>query len=106
MGCTDCKLITAAIASPLAQGSTHTILEFQYGGVRGRSILGNIIACEGDGLLARIEGRGDAAQLFVEFKGALPSLIIEWALFVLQSMGIPDWAVKYFDYLYRGNLAR
>eukprot|EP00959_Pyramimonas_sp_CCMP1952_P283614 5928658-Pyramimonas_sp.AAC.1 len=35
MGCTDCKLITAAIASPLTQVSTHIILESQTGGVPG-----------------------------------------------------------------------
>eukprot|EP00959_Pyramimonas_sp_CCMP1952_P118248 2472240-Pyramimonas_sp.AAC.1 len=35
MGCIYCKLITAAIASPLTQVSTHTILESQTGGVPG-----------------------------------------------------------------------
>eukprot|EP00959_Pyramimonas_sp_CCMP1952_P364520 7633423-Pyramimonas_sp.AAC.1 len=91
MGCTGCKLIAAAIASPLTQVSTHTILESQTGGAPGRSILDNTIACEGDGLLAHIEGRDDAAQLFTDFKAAFPSLIIELAFFVLQSMGVPDW---------------
>eukprot|EP00959_Pyramimonas_sp_CCMP1952_P337584 7069333-Pyramimonas_sp.AAC.1 len=95
MGCTDCKLIIAAITSQLTQVSIHTILESQTGGAPGRSSLDSV-ACEGDGLLAHIEGRDDAAQLFADFKAALPSLIIEWALFVLQGMGIPDWTVKYF----------
>eukprot|EP00959_Pyramimonas_sp_CCMP1952_P287165 6005432-Pyramimonas_sp.AAC.1 len=46
MGCADGKLISAAIASPLTQVSTHSIVESQTGGVPGRSILENSIACE------------------------------------------------------------
>eukprot|EP00959_Pyramimonas_sp_CCMP1952_P049122 1026104-Pyramimonas_sp.AAC.2 len=93
MGCADCELVTAAVASILTLVGTHTVLEPQTGGAPGRSILLNIIACDGGGLLAHLEGRNDSAQLFTDLDVAFPRPIIEWAMHVLQRVGAPAWSV-------------
>lgn len=103
---TDCKLVTNAIAAPMNRVARVTVDGRQRGFVEGRQMLDNVIDLESMGITAQMRNATNAAFIFMDFAAAFPSILHDWILFVLSTIGFPNWLLSYFTWLYRGSRGR
>ena len=97
------KAVAGGLSDPLGELASETVQEAQQGGIRGRTIVRDVLDVETASRAASYQSVR-AAALFFDSLAAFPSLVRGYLRWVLRAMGLPDAIISFIQMLYSDNV--